>query len=60
MGGGVGISIGATFRVVTENVLFAMPEVRKNEKERGSRRGERKEDVSTTDIGSHYHSLLYL
>ena len=27
MGGGVGISIGAMFRVATEKLLFAMPEV---------------------------------
>ncbi|KAI7737718.1 hypothetical protein M8C21_025152, partial [Ambrosia artemisiifolia] len=27
MGGGVGISINSTFRIVTENTIFAMPEV---------------------------------
>ncbi|KAJ0677149.1 putative 3-hydroxyisobutyryl-CoA hydrolase [Helianthus annuus] len=27
MGGGVGISIHSTFRIVTENTVFAMPEV---------------------------------
>ena len=28
MGGGVGLSIGASHRIVTEHVSFAMPEVR--------------------------------